>query len=341
MDYTGLSTAIQDYCQNSELSFVANINNFIITAEDRIFAAVQIPSEWNRATNGALTPASAEYTVTPAANTGAVDVLSVRIGETVGSQPIVTSGPVRYLLLKDYDFLLEAYPGASASVSETITGISKAIEAVVTATNTFANGDSILISGLVGMGELEDNYYTVSDVSSSQFKLKSAGSYVDSTDFAVWISDGICTSGADLGIPKYYAISSAATAVIVPDVGDAGTIYNPTLTIRLGPIPDKAYPMTTTYYGKTTTDSITSTVTSGEASTNQTWLSVTFPNVLLYGALVQAYIYMKGEPDLIQMYEKQFSDGLLLLLNTESTRMENDDFRPSTTTPSPAPQQAQ
>jgi len=108
----------------------------------------------------------------------------------------------------------------------------------------------------------------------------------------------------------------------------------------LGPAPDKAYPMTTTYYGKTTTDSITSGVTSGDASINQTWLSVTFPNVLLYGALVQAYIYMKGEPDMIQMYEKQFSDGLLLLQNTESTRMENDDFRPSTTTPAPAPQQA-
>ena len=327
MNYTELTTAIQDYCQNSESSFVDNLDNFMIAAEDRIFAAVEIPSAWKRATTTAMTPALAEYTVTPAATTGAVDVLSVRIGEQeIGGTLLVTSGPVRYLLLKDYDFLLEAYPG-SEILTATVTGISQATEAVVTATNTFANGDTILIESVAGMTDVNDNYYTVSDVSSSQFKLKSAGSYVDSTGFGAWTSGGTCTSGADLGVPKYYAISSASTAIPT-----AGTERNPTLTIRLAPAPDKAYPMTTTYYGKTTTDSITVTTTG-------TWLSVTFPDVLLYGSLVQAYIYMKGEPDMIQMYEKQFSDGLLLLQNVASTRMASDDFRPSTTTP--APQQAQ
>lgn len=257
MDYTALSTAIQDYSQNSETSFVSNLNNFIIAAEDRIFAAIEIPSEWNSATHAVLVDGTAEYTVTPAATTGAVDVLSVRIGEdaTVPTEAIseVDSGPVRYLIQKDYDFLLEAYPGAAYTV----------VDAVVTPTPT-------------------------------------------------------------KGIPKYYAISSAGRA----QPGGEGSIYNPVLTIRLGPIPDDTYPMTATYYGKTSTDSITSGVTSGAVSDNQTWLSVTFPDVLLYGAMVQACIYMKGEPDVMQMYEKQFADGLILLKHTENTRMENDDYRP-------------
>ena len=46
MDFAQLKTAIQDYCQSSETSFVANLNNFIIAAEDRIFAVIDMPSAW-------------------------------------------------------------------------------------------------------------------------------------------------------------------------------------------------------------------------------------------------------------------------------------------------------
>ena len=46
MDFAQLKTAIQDYCQSSETSFVANLNNFIIAAEDRIFAVIDMPSTW-------------------------------------------------------------------------------------------------------------------------------------------------------------------------------------------------------------------------------------------------------------------------------------------------------
>ena len=37
MDYSELNTAIQDYCQNSETTFVNHINDFIIAAEDKVF----------------------------------------------------------------------------------------------------------------------------------------------------------------------------------------------------------------------------------------------------------------------------------------------------------------
>lgn len=235
MNYTDLITAIQDYCQNSETSFKDNLNNFIIASEDRIFAAIQIPSFWKSDEATELIADQAEYTLP----IGVLDVLSVRVCEnSVNEDQPVELGPVRYLLQKDYDFLLEAYPGTDSAVTS--------------------------------------------------------------------------------GIPKYYAISSAGV-----------TTTNPTLTIRLGPIPDEDYQITTTYYGKTVADSITSGATPSAPLTTETWLSVTFPDVLLYGALVQAYIYMKGEPDMIQMYEKQFGDGLMLLKNLETTRTGTDDYRPA------------
>ena len=177
-----------------------------------------------------------------------IDILSVRITENVKpaqADPGVEFGPVRYLLQKDYDFLLEAYPGTST----------------------------------------------------------------DKT----------------LGVPKYYAISDAKLAT-------GSSPVEPTLDIRLGPIPALAnHQMTITYYGKTSADSLVN-------STAGTWLSSAFPDILLYGSLVQAYTYMKGSPDMLQLYDKQFMEGVALLSNVTQNRLNQDDYRPGRLAPPPAPQ---
>ena len=232
MNYGDLIAAIQDYCQNSESTFVAHINDFIIAAENKVFMSVQMPAFWKNDITQATTLDDADYDL-PA---GSIDVLSVRVNQKAGAAAgLVNAGPVLYLLRKDYDFLLEAYPGTSTGVNGT--------------TNT--------------------------------------------------------------GVPKYYSVSSA---------GSSST--NPLISIRLGPIPDGAYAMTIDYYGKTVADSITS----GSISGNETWLSVTAPEVLLYGSLVQAYTFMKGEPDMIQMYDKQFMEGLGLLKNLGEARQTSDVY---------------
>jgi|DEB0MinimDraft_3_1074331.scaffolds.fasta_scaffold00344_22 hypothetical protein len=240
--YSEMSTAIQQYCQNSETSFVSNIPNFIISAEDKIFAAVDLPSKWKSEDSLMTVQDQAEYQL----ENGAIDVLSVRITENVvASQSVgVEFGPVRYLLQKDYDFMLEAYPGSSTAITS--------------------------------------------------------------------------------GVPKYYAISDAKV-----------NSSEPALDIRLGPIPSAAdHQMTITYYGKTSSDSLTTS----PSSTDGTWLSVMFPDVLLYGSLVQAYTYMKGSPDMIQWYEKQFTDGVMLLKNLSENRLNQDDYRPRPISAPPVPQ---
>jgi hypothetical protein len=47
-------------------------------------------------------------------------------------------------------------------------------------------------------------------------------------------------------------------------------------------------------------------------TTNTTWLGDNFDSVLLYGSLVEAYTYMKGETDLLALYDRKFKEALAL-----------------------------
>lgn len=94
------------------------------------------------------------------------------------------------------------------------------------------------------------------------------------------------------GIPKYYALFG-------PDY----TI--PTdLTFILGPTPDIAYKIELHYFFYP--ESIT-TVAGG-----RTWLGDNIDTVLLYGALVEAYTYMKGEDDMMKLYDGKYKEALAL-----------------------------
>ena len=309
MQYSTLKTAIQDYCQNSESTFVSHINDFIIAAEDKVFSSVSMPAFWKNDIDQVCADGTAEYTL----DAGVLDIFSVRISEGTTSQSTsgVQFGPSRYLIRKDYDFMLEAYPGSTSGLSATVTGISQASQAVVTASNTFADDDLVYIDGVSGMTQVNGNFYRVSDRADANFKIKSGGSYVNSSGYGAWSSGGTATSGVYTATPKYYAVSSSGVSS-----------SDPAMTIRLGPIPDAAYPMTVDYYGKIAADSITNNSTDG----NKTWLSVTFPDVLLYGSLVHAYIFMKGEQDVLQGYEAKFNEGLAMVKNLSEGRQSSDAY---------------
>lgn len=88
-------------------------------------------------------------------------------------------------------------------------------------------------------------------------------------------------------------------------------------TFILGPTPDQSYPVELHYYYYPT-----SIVTAGT-----TWVGDNFPMCLLYGALVEAYIFMKGEADVQQNYDKMFMDNMALLKNYADGRTRNDNYR--------------
>jgi hypothetical protein len=95
---------------------------------------------------------------------------------------------------------------------------------------------------------------------------------------------------SDTAIPKYYALFG-------PSFSDSKE-----LSFILGPTPDAQYSMELHYFYYPE-----SIVTAGAS-----WLGDNFDSVLLYGSLVEGYIFMKGEPDIIAGYETKYKEALAL-----------------------------
>jgi hypothetical protein len=113
------------------------------------------------------------------------------------------------------------------------------------------------------------------------------------------------------GIPRYYAIFGPTTTNTIPAV-----ITNE-YSFILGPTPDAAYNIELHYYYYP--ESIVT------AST--TWLADNFDSVLLYGSLLEAYTYMKGEPDVLAQYEKRYLEALALAKRLGDGMERQDAYR--------------
>jgi hypothetical protein len=97
------------------------------------------------------------------------------------------------------------------------------------------------------------------------------------------------------GIPKYYALFGPTTA---------GTVITDELSFILGPTPNAAYSVELHYYYMPESISV--------AADGRTWLGDNFDSVLLYGSLVEAVTFMKGEADMVSLYNTKYADALAL-----------------------------
>ena len=88
-------------------------------------------------------------------------------------------------------------------------------------------------------------------------------------------------------------------------------------TFLLGPTPDANYQMELHYFYYPE-----SIVTAGTS-----WLGDNFDNVLLYGALLEAAIFMKTESDVIANYTKQFDTAMILLKQLGEGKNRSDAYR--------------
>jgi hypothetical protein len=102
------------------------------------------------------------------------------------------------------------------------------------------------------------------------------------------------------GEPQYYAVFDNNTFIV-------------------GPTPDANYNAELHYFYYP--ESIT-TVVGG-----QTWLGDNFSSVLLYGSLLEAYTYMKGEADIIAGYQKRYDDAMQLLIQLGDGKNRQDAYR--------------
>jgi hypothetical protein len=114
-------------------------------------------------------------------------------------------------------------------------------------------------------------------------------------------------SPTDTAIPKYYALFG-------PQSTNAAE-----LSFMLGPTPDANYNVELHYYFYP--ESITTT----ESGT--TWLGDNFDSVLLYGSLVEAYTYMKGEQDMMALYNSKYQEALGLAKRLGDGMERQDAYR--------------
>ena len=89
---------------------------------------------------------------------------------------------------------------------------------------------------------------------------------------------------ATTGLPRYYAQFDVDNFIVAPT-------------------PSSTFAVELHYYYRP------SSLTAG-ADSGSTWLSTNAPNALLYGSLLEAYTFMKGEPDVLQNYAQRFTEAI-------------------------------
>jgi len=105
---------------------------------------------------------------------------------------------------------------------------------------------------------------------------------------------------ATTGTPRYYSLFDISNFI-------------------LAPTPDAVYTAELHYYYRP------ASLTAG-ADSGTTWLSENAPNAMLYGSLVEAYTFMKGDPDLLNTYNQRFSEAIVSLKNFGEAKEVTDDY---------------
>ena len=100
------------------------------------------------------------------------------------------------------------------------------------------------------------------------------------------------------GQPKYYSIFSNEAFL-------------------MGPTPDICYPLEMHYYAYPPSITVAGT----------SWLGDNYPSVLLWGSLVEAAIYLKGEADMIQNYQNKYNEAMAPLKQLADGKDREDNFR--------------
>jgi len=114
------------------------------------------------------------------------------------------------------------------------------------------------------------------------------------------------------GRPKFFAMQG----------GETGNTSTTSGAVLLSPIPDATYVFKVHYNVMPT---------KLEASSNETsFISLNFPNGLLYCCLSEAYSYLKGPMDMLQLYEGKYNKEIQMFAGEQIGRKRRDDYTDGT-----------
>lgn len=277
MNYTQLKQLIQDYTQNYETTFVADIPTFVEQAEQRIFNSIQFPS-LRKNVVGSITPYN-QYLALPS------DFLapySLAIYENASTTATGTSG---------------AYTITVGSSSNIIPG------QIASGTGIAPGALVVSLNGLVVTLNLP-NTATVSGTITFQ------GNYSFLLNKDVNFIREVYGNPIAYGTPQYYALFGPTVV---------SSVITTNLSVIMGPTPDTNYYSELHYYYYPVSISQTADGTS--------WLGNNFDTVLLYGSLVEAYTFMKGEQDMMTLYNQKYVEALALAKRLGDGMERQDAYR--------------
>ena len=134
-----------------------------------------------------------------------------------------------------------------------------------------------------------------------------ANTYLEKKDVTYLQEYVSSTASAKRGKPKYYASFGGAT-------GDSDTNSG---RIYLSPTPDSTYKFRVHY------NKMPATLESGNTSN---YISLNFPNGLLYACLAEAYGFLKGPADMLTLYENKYKQEVQKFANEQVGRRRRDDY---------------
>jgi hypothetical protein len=309
MNYVELFGTIESYTENnfpditlsngSTNTATEQINRFIEQAEQRIYNNVQFPSLRKNMT-GNITSGN-KYLKAPD------DYLA-----TYSLAVIDASGNYEYLLNKDVNFIRQAYPNPTTDV-----GIPKyyALFGPSVQSSVITNELTFILGPTPNTGytaELHFYYYPESIV---QAVISSLGTLTGGSGYTNGLYYNVPLTGGS-GIAAYADITVSGGAVVAVVIRNGGCLYKVgnTLSAAVANI------------GGTGTGFSVPVATVVNV-TGTSWLGDNFDSVLLYGSLVEAYTFMKGEPDMITLYNQKYVEALALAKRLGDGMERQDSYR--------------
>ncbi len=312
--YAQLKTAIEDYTENNEPSFVRNLPLFIRQAEERILKSVQLDLFRQNATanmvaknkylevpNDFLAPFSLSYTSADRFSTGASwnEGTNTNLAAALLKTSVGVTTPLDFVQLFE---TTQAFPGIALG---SIQGNSQVFASDVNKINNYARGSFNLLTDdeilyirdymLPYMAERPETYSIFYDATKSD----SRPEYVEFKDVS-FLRD---YSGNEdsTGDPRYYAQFNNDNFII-------------------SPMPRLSFNCQLSYFYRP------ASLTAG-AEDGTTWLSINAEMALFYGSLIESGVYMKEEPDIIQMYQSRFQESLIGIKLLGESRQTTDEYR--------------
>ena len=287
MNYETLYNTIQAYAENTESLFVANIPVFVQEAEDRIYNSVQLPSLRKNVT-GVLSSGN-QYVSLPN------DWLS-----NYSIAVIDSSNNYNYLINKDVNYLREAYPkvvNSGSAYQGTPGGVPKYYALFGSQYNN-VNEMSLMVAPTPDQSypvEMHYFYYPPTIVQGQIATLNS-----------IFNAGALYTSGVYQNVLLTGGSGANASADIVIVGGQVTSV-----TLKFGGNFYVVGDILSCSSLGSTGSGFSITVETVSNSTGTSWLGDNYDPVLFYGAMREAIIFMKGEQDIITLYDGKYKEALM------------------------------